>query len=118
MRTAGDDREAATGNRRQADQIFLLAMIENNVSAVHRTAIRSAVAAAGSFACDDNTRDRAAGMVRILAPDRQRITAATQGPLYRQEVMAAGVQEPSHAPIAATFCARGAMATGEALKKP
>jgi hypothetical protein len=38
--------------------------------------------------------------------------------LYRQEVMAAGVTEPTHAPIAASFCARGDMTTDEALKRP
>ena len=62
-----------------------------------------AVAAAGSFAWDDNARERAAGMVRILPPDRQQITAATLWPLFRQEVMAAGVIEPPHAPIAPTL---------------
>ena len=105
-------------NRKQADQIFLLAMIENKVGAIHRTAIHNAVAAAGSFAWDDNARERAAGMVRILPPDRQRITAATLWPLYRQEIMAAGVTEPPHAPIAATFCPRGDMTTDEALRRP
>jgi hypothetical protein len=104
--------------RQQADQIFLLAMIENKVGAIHRGAIHTAVAAAGSFAWDDNARERAAGMVRILPPARQRITAATLWPLYRQEVMAAGVTEPTHAPIAASFCARGDMTTDEALKRP
>jgi hypothetical protein len=104
--------------RKQADQIFLLAMIENKVGAIHRSAIHSAVAAAGSFAWDDNARERAVGMVRILPPNRQRITAATLWPLYRQEVMAAGVTEPAHAPIAAGFCARGDMTTDEALKRP
>jgi hypothetical protein len=104
--------------RKQADQIFLLAMIENKVGAIHRTAIYNAVAAAGSFAWDDNARERAAGMIRILPPDRQRITAATLWPLYRQEVMVAGVSEPAHAPVAAAFCARGDMTTDEALKRP
>jgi Protein of unknown function (DUF1353) len=104
--------------RVQADQIFLLAMIENNVGTVHRNAIYQAVAAAGSFAWDGNADERKAGMLRILPPDRQQITAATLWPLFRQELMAAGVTEPTHVPIAATFCARGDMTTEEALRKP
>ena len=104
--------------RAQADQIFLLAMIENQVGAVHRTAIYQAVAAAGSYAWDDNASERKAGMLRILPPNRQQITAATLWPLFRQDLMVAGVAEPPHAPIAASFCARGDMTTEEALRKP
>ena len=104
--------------RKQADQIFLLAMIENKVGAVHRTAIHGAVAAAGSFAWDDNGVERTAGLVRILPPNRQQITANTLWPFYRQELSAEGVVEPPHAPIAATFCARGDMTTEEALRRP
>lgn len=104
--------------RAQADQIFLLAMIENKVGAVHRTAIHAAVAAAGGFAWDDNARDRKAGFVRTLPADRQQITAATSWPLYRQEIMVAGVVEPAHAPIAPAFCARGDMTVEQALKQP
>jgi hypothetical protein len=54
----------------------------------------------------------------MLPPDRQQITAATLWPQFRQELMAAGVSEPPHAPIAASFCARGDMTTEEALRKP
>jgi hypothetical protein len=104
--------------RKQADQIFLLAMIENKVGAVHRTAIHSAVAAAGSFAWDDNAVERKAGLVRILPPNRQQITANTLWPFYRQELSVEGVVEPPHAPVAATFCARGDMTTEEALRRP
>ena len=104
--------------RKQADQIFLLAMIENKVGAVHRTAIHSAVAAAGSFAWDDNAVERKAGLVRILPPNRQQITANTLWPFYRQELSVEGVVEPPHAPVAATFCARGDMTTDEALRRP
>jgi len=104
--------------RTQADQIFLLAMIENRVGPIHRSAIHAAVVAAGGFAWDDNARDRKAGMVRTLPPDRQQITAATLWPLYRQEIMAAGVTEPPLVPIAAAFCERGDMPTEEALKRP
>lgn len=104
--------------RTQADQIFLLAMIENKVGPIHRTAIHSAVVAAGGFAWADNASERAAGMVRILPPEQQKITAATLWPLYRQEVMAAGVKEPAHAPIAPAFCERGDMSIDEALKRP
>jgi hypothetical protein len=103
--------------RPQSDQIFLLAMIENKVGAVHRTAIHGAVVAAGSFAWDQNTRDRAAGLVRTLPADRQQITAATFWPLYRQELAVAGVVEPATAPIAPSFCARGDMTAVDALSR-
>jgi hypothetical protein len=56
--------------------------------------------------------------VRILPPDRQHITANTLWPVYRQELAAAGVVEPTHSPIAQLFCARGDMATDDALSRP
>ena len=58
-----------TCTRAQADQIFLIAMTENSVGAVHRTALHQAVSVAGSFAWDDNARERAAGMHDELAAD-------------------------------------------------
>ncbi len=104
--------------RAQADQIFLLAMIENRVGALHQKALHAAVSIAGSFAWDDNSRERAEGLVRILPPDRQQITANTLWPVYRQELAAAGLVEAAHAPIAQTFCARGDMSTEDALSRP
>jgi hypothetical protein len=103
--------------RPQSDQIFLLAMIENKVGAIHRTAIHGAVVAAGGFAWEQNSRDRADRLVRTLPADRQHITAATFWPLYRQELAAAGAVEPAHAPIAPSFCARGDMTVEDALSR-
>ena len=102
--------------REQADQIFLFAMIENSVGAVHRTALYEAVNVAGSFAWDDNTRERAAGLLRILPPDRQQLTATTLWPTYRQELVAAGVTDPAYAPVSLSFCRRGDMTVEDALR--
>ncbi len=107
-----------TCTRKQADQIFLLAMIENKVGAVHQRAIHGAVAVAGSFAWDDNARERAGGLLRILPADRQNLTADTLWPWYRLELKLAGVVEAPHATVAAGFCARGDMTTEEALRRP
>ena len=103
--------------RKQADQIFLLAMIENKVGALHQRAIHGAVAVAGGFAWDDNTSERANGLLRILPGDRQNITADTLWPTYRLELKQAGVVPP-HAEVAPGFCARGDMSTEEALRRP
>jgi hypothetical protein len=102
--------------RAQADQIFLIAMTENAVGAVHRTALYQAVNVAGGFAWDDNARERAAGLPRILPPDRQQITAATLWPSYRQDLAAAGVVDPVHAPVSQAFCRRGDMSVEDALR--
>lgn len=102
--------------REQADQIFLIAMTENFVGAVHRTALHQAVNVAGGFAWDDNAREREAGLLRILPPDRQQITARTVWPTYRQELAAAGITDPVHAPISASFCRRGDMSVEDALR--
>jgi hypothetical protein len=104
--------------RAQSDQIFLLAMLENSVGALHRVAIHGAVVAAGGFAWDQNTRERESGMLRTLPANRQQITAATFWPLYRQELAAEGVVEPPPPPIAPSFCARGDMTVEEALRRP
>lgn len=104
--------------RTQADQIFLLAMIENKVGAVHQRAIHGAVAIAGTFAWDANTQERKQGLARILPRDRQSITANSLWPAYRLELAAAGVIEALHSPIAQTFCARGDMSIEDALSRP
>jgi hypothetical protein len=44
--------------REQADQIFMLAMIENKVADIHRFPMHAAVRAAGGFAWDDNAKER------------------------------------------------------------
>ncbi len=104
--------------RKQADQIFLLAMIENKVGALHQKAIHGAVAVAGGFAWDANTNERAEGLLRILPADRQNITADTLWPSYRQELKLAGVVEASHADVPRGFCGRGDMSTEAALRRP
>ena len=104
--------------RKQADQIFLLAMIENKVGALHQKAIHGAVAVAGGFAWDDNAKERTEGLLRILPADRQNITADTLWPSYRQELKLAGVVEASHADVPRGFCARGDMSTADALRRP
>lgn len=107
-----------TCTRAQADQILLLAMIENNVRPVHRTAIYEAVKAAGSFAWEENASDRAKRLIRILPPDHQNISANTLWPDYRLHLLEEGVVEGPDTQVPAGFCARGDMSVGDALGKP
>jgi hypothetical protein len=104
--------------REQADQLFMLAMIENKVADVHRIAIHSAVRAAGSFAWDGNAKERAAKMIRILPADRMTIGAATLWPQYRRELALQGIVDAADTPVAAAFCARGDMSVSDALGTP
>ena len=107
-----------TCTRGQSDQILLLAMIENNVRAVHRVAIYEAVKAAGSFAWDENASDRAKRLIRIIPPDHQSIGANTIWPDYRLQLFQQGIIERPDSQIPAGFCARGDMSVEDALKKP
>lgn len=107
-----------TCTREQADQIFMLAMIENKVADVHRFPIHAAVRAAGSFAWDDNAKERAANLVRILPKDRMTITAATLWPDYRLRLAQEGVTNGPDNEVPAAFCARGSMSLTEALETP
>lgn len=107
-----------TCTRAQSDQILLLAMIENKVRDLHRIAIYEAVKAAGSFAWDENARERAGRLLRIIPPDRLRIGANTLWPHYRLQLVQQGVVDGPDAPVPAGFCARGDMSVGDALGKP
>ena len=107
-----------TCTREQADQIFMLGMIENKVADVHRFPIHAAVRAAGSFAWDDNAKERAANLIRILPKDRMTITAATLWPDYRLKLTQDGVTNGPDNEVPAAFCARGSMTVTEALETP
>ena len=104
--------------REQADRIMLLGMIENQVREVHRIAIHDAVRIAGGFAWADNTRDRAAGFVRILPADRQRVPVNTSWPDWRARLKAEGVADAPAAPVPPAFCARADLPIDEALTRP
>jgi Protein of unknown function (DUF1353) len=107
-----------TCTRAQADQILLLAMIENNVRAVHRLAIYEAVKAAGRFAWEANASDRAKRLLRILPPEHQSISATTLWPDYRLHLLEQGVAEGPDTQVPPGFCARGDMSVDDALRKP
>jgi len=107
-----------TCTREQADQIFMLAMIENKVADVHRFPIHTAVRAAGGFAWDDNAKERATNLIRILPKDRMTITAATLWPDYRLKLTQDGVTNGPDNDVPAAFCARGSMTVTEALETP
>jgi len=107
-----------TCTRAQADRILLLAMIENKVPSVHRTAIYNAVRAAGSLAWADNARERSAHLLRIIPEDRLGIRANTVWPEYRRQLVREGVVDGPDMPIAKGFCARGDMAVEDALQTP
>jgi hypothetical protein len=104
--------------RDQADQIFLLAMTENKVSATERIAMYQAVRAAGEFAWTSNARERAAGLIRILPENRIRVPTLTTWPDYRQELLKTRVADGPSVSIAAAFCRRGSMSIEQALQTP
>ena len=107
-----------TCTRDQADQIFMLAMIENKVADIHRFPIHGAVRAAGGFAWDDNAKERAAGLIRILPNDRMTINAATLWPDYRTKLTQDGVTNGPDTEVPSAFCTRGSMGIAEALETP
>jgi hypothetical protein len=106
-----------TCTRAQSDQILLLAMIENNVRAVHRLAIYEAVKAAGSFAWDENASAGAKRLIRIIPPDHQSISTNTLWPDYRLQLLQQGVVEGPDTQVPPGFCARGDMSVDDALTK-
>jgi hypothetical protein len=107
-----------TCTRPQADGIFLLAMIEQNVSLVHRTAIYQAVSAAGSFAWDGNAKERAANLLRIIPADHFDIPFNTSWATYRAQLMKQSVPAGPDGSVSAGLCARGDMPVDVALSQP
>lgn len=107
-----------TCTRDQSDQIFLLAMIENEVGNAHRFAIHNAVRAAGGFAWDDNARERAARRPRIIPADHLAIGANVLWPDYQRQLMQQGVGEGPDTTIPIAFCARADLPIDEALRRP
>ena len=101
--------------RDQSDQILRLGMIENKVPGPQRTAIYLAVRAAGGFAWEANAKDRAAKLVRIIPPDRLDIGPNKLWPDYQRELSKAGVVDGADTTIEPSFCARGDLATDDAL---
>jgi len=101
--------------REQADRIMLLGMIENQVREVHRFAIHDAVRIAGGFAWADNARDRAAGLVRILPADRQRVPVNTSWPDWQARLKAEGVADAPAVPVSPGACARADLPVDQAL---
>jgi len=107
-----------TCTRDQADQIFLLAMIEHAVPDSSRLPIYQAVHLLGGFAWDQNARDRQAGLVRVLPADRQKITANTYWPSLQRQLLGQRVRNGPEMAIPAAFCTRGDMSVADALGRP
>ena len=107
-----------TCTRDQSDRILWLAMIEHAVPERQRMAIYQAVHWAGMFAWDENARNRKAGLIRILPPDRQKIDANTLWSSYQQELLSQRVAEGADTAIPAGFCRRADMSDEDALKTP
>lgn len=105
-----------TCTRDQADQLMMLAMMENKVPVRDRTAIYGAVRAAGAFAWDQNARERKAQQIRILPETHINIGALILWPTYRQELMTKGILDGPATSIPSGFCARGSMTTKAALE--
>jgi len=104
--------------RKQADQIFLLAMIEQEVAEFHQTGIHSAVRAAGRFAWDDNADERQRALIRIIPSNRLTIPPNTTWEQYRAQLMRDGVADGPDSAVDAAFCARGDMSVRKALRTP
>jgi len=104
-----------TCTRDQADQLMLLAMIENQVPQTDQTAIFGAVRAAGGFAWDQNARERKSGQIRILPESHINIVARTLWPTYRAQLMLKGIMNGPDTSIPGGFCARGSMTLKDAL---
>jgi len=107
-----------TCTRDQADQIFLLAMIENKVKDRHRFAIHNAVRIAGGFAWDTNAEERVAKLIRIIPEDSLPVPLNMLWPKYRKQLEAEGVEDGPDNVVSADFCARGDMTTEDALNDP
>ena len=107
-----------TCTRDQADQLMLLAMIENQVPQTDQAAIYGAVRAAGGFAWDQNARERKAGQLRILPERHINIVARTLWPTYRAQLMLKGIMNGPDTTIPSGFCARGSMSIKDALGTP
>lgn len=107
-----------TCTKDQSDQILLLAMVEHKVPEAQRVAIYQAVHYAGIFSWEANARDRKAGLLRILPPDRQKLDTKTLWPAYRQQLLQEGVTEGSDSLIPQAFCRRADMSLTDALNKP
>jgi hypothetical protein len=107
-----------TCTRDQSDQILMLGMLENEVSAFDRVAIYGAVRAAGSYAWDANRKERSQHMLRVIPEDHIQIHAKTIWAAYRAQLMADSVPAGPETVIPAGFCARGSMSTEDALTTP
>ena len=105
-----------TCTRDQSDRILLLAMIEHDVPTSQRTAIYEAVHWAGTFAWDENARNRKTGLLRILPADRQKIGANVLWPSYQQDLQRQRVSEGPDTVIPAGFCRRADMSEKDALQ--
>jgi hypothetical protein len=107
-----------TCTRAEADQIMLLAMIENDVPVNQRSAIYRAVRSFGNSAWNANAAERANGRIRILPEDRIEIGPKTLWPIYQQRLIDQGVVNGPDTSIAAGLCARGSMTIKAALETP
>jgi hypothetical protein len=107
-----------TCSREQSDRILLLAMIEHAVPETQRRAIYEAVHWVGSFAWNENTQSRKAGLIRILPTARQKIDANTLWPSYQQALRLQGESDGPDTVIPQGFCRRADMSDEDALKKP
>jgi hypothetical protein len=107
-----------TCTRSQSDKLFLLAMIENNVSKTHRTAIFDGVSIFGRSAWGGNTAERKAHMLRIIPAARFKIPLNTSWSVYRDQLMKSKEVDGPDGSFTPGFCARGEMSVQAALNTP
>jgi hypothetical protein len=105
-------------SRAQADGILRLAMIEQNVSFLHWSAIYDVLRIAGSYAWDLNALERKAGLPRILPATHLKIPPNVSWPEYRQQLFDTKVAPGPDGTMTSGFCARGDMPVETALKTP
>ena len=104
--------------RAEADQIMLLAMIENDVPPRQRRAIYQAVRRFGNSAWKTNAAERAQGRIRILPEDRIEIGPRTLWPIYQRRLIEQGVGNGPDTSVTTRLCARGSMTIKAALETP
>lgn len=94
-------------SRTQADNLFLIAMIESGVDRFQRVAIHRAVRLGGGAAWRTNAAERRAGLGRVVPPDTHRWLARRHSwPEARAALRREGVRDPAM-PVSPAACGLG-----------
>lgn len=80
--------------REQADNLFMIAMKESEVSEVTRNIIYSAVVAGGESAWETNRAERLAGMPKVVPLARKDFHPNATWETYRKQLVTLGIKDP------------------------